>query len=189
MGNLPKLTTLTLTGNQLSGCVPPLLRNVAWENDLGTLGMLLCEEEMALFRDPWDRFQLQVPAEWEEKGPDSDETVFQSYDFRFHNPDRSWEVSVIVGDVAFVSLGELADLLEIAFSEEDPKILVRTTVQTSQGLRAVAFELSFEDGEVLAFASLLEDGVAINIIYGFPASWPEAGRDLARRSFDTFRVN
>ena len=62
-------------------------------------------------------------------------------------------------------------------------------MQTPEGLRAVAFELSFEDGEVLAFASLLEDGVTINIIYGFPASWPEAGRDLARRSFDTLRVN
>ena len=189
LGNLPKLTTLTLIGNQLSGCVPPRLRNVAWENDLGSLDLLLCEEEMVLFRDPWDRFQLQIPAEWEETKPDSQETVFQSYDFRFHNPDRSWAVSVIVGDMVFPSLAEYADLLETSFLEEVLEILVRSTVQTPEGLRAVAFELSFEDGEVLAFAYLLEDGTAINVIYGFPASWPEAGRDLARRSFDTFRVN
>ena len=193
LGNLPKLTTLTLTGNQLSGCVPPRLRNVAWENGLGTLGLLLCEEEMALFRDPWDRFQLQIPAEWEQTTPDPQETVFQSYDFRFHNPDRSWTVSVIVGDMVFPSLTEYADILETWLLEEDLGIHTRSTVQTQQGLRAVTFELSSElssvDGEAVAFASLLEDGVAINIIYGFPADWPEAGRDLANRSFNTLWVN
>ena len=153
LGNLPKLTTLTLTGNQLSGCVPPRLRNVAWENDLGTLGLLLCEEEMVLFRDPWDRFQLQIPAEWEETKPDSQETVFQSYDFRFRNPDWSWEVAIIVGDVVFSSLAEYADELESALLEENLEILVRSTVQTPQGLRAVAMEAWSEDGEAVVLST------------------------------------
>ena len=189
LGGLPKLTTLTLSGNQLSGCVPPRLRNVAWENDLGALGLLLCEEEMALFRDPWDRFGLQVPAEWEETEPDSQETVFQSYDFQFRNPDWNWEVAIIVGDVVFSSLAEYADELESALLEENLEILVRSTVQTPQGLRAVAMEAWSEDGEIVVFIYLLDGGTAINVVYGFPAGWPEVGRDLAYRSFDTFRVN
>ena len=80
-------------------------------------------------------------------------------------------------------------MLEPPFLEEGLEILVRSTVQTPEGLRAVAFELSSVDAEVVAFASLLEDSVAIIVIYGFPAGWSEAGRELANRSFDTFRVN
>ena len=190
---LPKLTTLTLSGNQLSGCVPPRLRNVAWENDLGALGLLLCEEEMALFRDPWDRFRLQIPAEWEETGPDSQETVFQSYDFRFLNPGGSWAVAVLVGDVVFPSLAEYADELESMLLENNLEILlVRSTVQTPQGLRVVVLEVSVEDdeaGEAVVFGYLLGDGTAITVIYEFPIGWPEVGRALAYRSFDTFRVN
>ena len=186
---LPKLTTLTLSGNQLSGCVPPRLRNVAWENDLGALGLPLCEEEMALFRDPWDRFRLQIPAEWEETEPDSQETVFQSYDFQFFNPGGSWGVIIVVVDVVFTSLAEYADELESVFLEGNAELLVRSAVQTPQGLRAVAFELSTEEGDGVVFGYLLGDGTAITVIYAFPIGWPEVGRDLAYRSFDTFRVN
>ena len=188
LGDLPKLTTLTLSGNQLSGCVPTRLRNVAWENDVGALGLLLCAEEMALFRDPWDRFRLRIPAEWEETGPDSQEGVFQSYDFQFFNPGGSWGVAVIVVDVVFSSLSEYADELESGFLEDNPERLVRSTVQTPQGLRVVVLEVSYEDDEGVMFSYLLDGGVAINVIYGFPAGWPEVGRDLAYRSFDTFRV-
>ena len=186
---LPKLTTLALSGNQLSGCVPSRLRNVAWENDLGALGLLLCEEEMALFRDPWDRFRLQIPAEWEETEPDSQETVFQSYDFQFFNPGGSWGVVVIVVDVVFSSLEEYAEGLESTLLEDNPERLVRSAVQTLQGLTAVVLEGSSEDGEAVVFSYLLDGGEAISVVYGFPIGWSEAGRDLAYRSFDTFRVN
>ena len=189
MEGLPKLTTLTLSGNQLSGCVPPRLRNVAWGNDLGALGLLLCEEEMALFRDPWDRFRLQIPAEWEETEPDSQETVFQSYDFQFFNPDERWGVIVIVGDVVFSSLSEYADGLESTLLEDNPERLVRSAVQIPQGLTAIVLEGSSEDGEAAVFSYLLDGGLAVGVIYGFPIGWPEVGRDLAYRSFDTFRVN
>ena len=189
LGGLPKLTALTLSGNQLSGCVPPHLRNVAWENDLGALGLLLCEEEMTLFRDPWDRFRLQIPAEWEETEPDSQETVFQSYDFQFFNPGGSWGVVVIVGDVVFSSLEEYADGLESTLLEDSPERLVKSAVQTPQGLTAVVLEGSSEDGEAVVFSYLLDGGEAIGVVYGFPIGWSEAGRDLAHRSFDTFRVN
>ena len=189
LGDLPKLTTLTLTGNQLGGCVPPRLRNVAWENDLGALGLLLCEEEMALFRDPWGRFRLQIPAELEETEPDSQETVFQSYDFQFFNPGGSWGVIVIIGDVVFPSLEEFADGLESTLLEDNPERLVRSAVQTPQGLTAVVLEGSSEDGEAVVFSYLLDGGVAISIVYAFPAGWSEAGKDLAYRSFNTFRVN
>ena len=69
---------------------------------------------------------------------------------------------------------------------------MRSTVQTPQGLRVVVLEVSVEDdeaGEAVVFGYLLGDGTAITVIYGFPIGWPEVGRDLAYRSFDTFRVN
>lgn len=186
---LPKLDTLTLIGNRFSGCVPPRLRNVAWENDLSSLGLLLCEEEMAVFRDPWDRFQLQIPAEWEQLEPDSDKTVFQSYEFHFYNPHGSWGVVVIVTDTVFSSLAEYADELESTFLRDYPGHVVRRTVQTSQGLRYVALEASTEDDEVVVLSYMLDGGVVVGVVYVFPATWSEAGKDLAYRSFDTFRVN
>ena len=173
---LPKLNTLTLTGNRFSGCVPSLLRNVAWESDLGSLGLPLCEEEMTLFRDAWDRFQLQIPAEWEQPEPGSQETVYESYEFHFYNPDWSWEFVVIVGEIPFSSLAEYADALESAFLGESLEVLVRSGLQTSQGLGYVAFEVSSEDGEAVLSAYLLDDGTAISVVYGFPPAWSGGGQ-------------
>ena len=189
LGELPKLNTLALTGNRFSGCVPPRLRNIAWENDLGSLGLLLCEEEMALFRDPWDRFRLQIPAEWEQLEPDSQETVYQSYDFQFYNPDGSWGVGVIVVDTVFASLAEYIDELESSFLRDYSVRVVRSAVQTSQGLRCVALEALLGDDKGMMFNCMLDGSVLISVVYAFPATWLEAGKDLAYRSFDTFRVN
>ena len=189
LGELPKLNTLTLAGNRFSGCVPPRLRNVAWENDLGSLGLLFCEEEMALFRDPGDRFQLQIPAEWEELEPDSQETTYLSYDFRFRSPDGIWGVVVIAGEVELPSLAELADQVETEFSEKDPQRLVRTNRQTPWGLGYIAFEVSFADHGSVLLSYILDGGVAIFVGYTFPIDWSDAGRDLAYRSIDTLRVH
>ena len=124
LGEMPKLNTLTMTGNRFRGCVPPRLRNIAWENDLGSLGLLLCEEEMALFRDPWGRFSLQIPAEWEELEPDPQETVYQSYGFQFYNPDGSWQLAILVADdVVVTSLAEFAAEAETTLLEDNPERL------------------------------------------------------------------
>ena len=130
---------------------------------------------------PWDRFRLQIPAEWEETEPDSQETVFQSYDFRFLNPGGSWAVAVLVGDLVFPSLAEYADELESMLLEDNPEILVRSTVQTPQGLRVVVLEVSVEDdeaGEAVVFGYLLGDGTAITVIYGFPLGLAGGGEGL-----------
>ena len=187
LGELPKLNTLT--GNRFSGCVPPRLRNVAWENDLGSLGLLLCDEEMALFRDAWDRFQLQMPAEWAQLKPDFEETVFQSYEFQFYNPDGSWEVTIFVVDVGLASLAEYADEMESAFLKENLGRVVRSTVQTSQGLKCVALDASLGEDAGMLFNCMLDGGVVISVVYAFPATWSEAGKDLALRSFGTFLVH
>ena len=189
LGELPKLNTLTLTGNRFSGCVPPRLRNVAWENDLGSLGQLLCDEEMALFRDAWDRFRLRIPAEWAELEPDPQETVFQSYDLQFYNPDGSWGVVIFVVDVGLASLAEYADEMESAFLKENLGRVVRSTVETSQGLKCAALEASLGEDAGMLFDCTLDGGVVISVVYAFPATWSEAGKDLAYRSFDTFRVH
>ena len=189
LGEMPKLDTLALTGNRFSGCVPPRLRNIAWENDLGAFDLLLCGEEMTLFRDPWDRFSLQIPAEWEELETDPQETVYQSYVFQFYNPYGSWQVTVAVGDVGVPSLEEYADEAETALLEGNPERLVRINWQTPQRLRYLAFEASYTDHEGVVFVHVLDGGVVIAVTYAFPVGWWDAGRDLAYRSFDTFQVH
>ena len=186
LGELPGLLNLTLTGNQLSGCVPARLRNVAWENDLGVLGLPLCEEEMRLFLDPWGRFSMEIAADWEEEELATQESFFH---FEASIPDGSWEVIIFAVDSGSTSLAEFADELASGFLKENPEHLVRSPFQTAQDLRAVVFEMSFEDEELVMFAYLLDEDVGIIVGYAFPAGWSDAGMDLAYRSFETFRVN
>ena len=187
LGELPGLLnlTLTLTGNQLSGCVPARLRNVAWENDLGALGLPQCEEEMRLFQDPWGRFSMEIPADWEEE-------ELSTQEFFFHveasSPGGNWQVIIIALDSGSISLPEFADELESGFLKKNPEHLVRSSFQTAQDLRAAVFEVSFEDGELVVFAYLLDEDVGIIVGYAFPAGWSDAGMDLAYRFFNTFRV-
>ena len=86
-------------------------------------------------------------------------------------------------------MSEYADGLESTLLEDNPERLVRSAVQIPQGLTAIVLEGSSEDGEAAVFSYLLDGGLAVGVIYGFPIGWPEVGRDLAYRSFDTFRVN
>ena len=186
LGELPKLLNLTLTGNRLSGCVPVGLRYVAWENDAGALGLPLCREEMRLFQDPWGRFQVQIPAGWEEEELETQEYLFR---FRASGPDPKWAVIIIVGDSGSLSLSEYGDELESALFKEDPELLVRGSYRMAQDTPAVVFEVSSEDDEAVVSAHILDDNVGVAIIYGFPASWSDAGKEWAYRSFDTFRAD
>ena len=186
LGEIPKLLNLTLTGNRLSGCVPVGLRYVAWENDADALGLPLCREEMRLFQDPWGRFQVQIPADWEEKELETQEYLFH---FQVSSSDPKWVVYIVVVDSGSLSLEEYANHWESAFLKDNPEHLVRSPFQTAQDLRAVVLEMSFEDQEGVMLASILDDDVGIAVGYGFPSSWSDAGRELAYRSFDTFQVN
>ena len=185
LGELPKLLNLTLTGNRFSGCVPVGLLDVAWENDADALGLPLCQGEMVLFQDPWGRFQVQIPAGWEEEELQTQEYLFY---LQASSPDGDWVVYIVVVDSGSLSLAEYADVWESAFHEENPEHLVRSPFQTVQDLRAVMIEVSFEGEEAVMLAYILDD-VGIAVVYEFPASWSKAGRELAYRSLDTFIVN
>ena len=185
LGELPKLLNLTLTGNRLSGCVPVGLRYVAWENDAGTLGLPLCREEMRLFQDPWGRFRLQIPADWEQEELETQEDFFR---LEASSPDGSWGFVILVLDFGSLSLAEFADQLESVLLRDNPERLVRSSYHTAQGLRGIVLHMFIEDQETVMFACILDD-VGVAIIYGFPASWSDAGKELAYRSFDTFRAD
>ncbi len=66
---------------------------------------------------------------------------------------------------------------------------MRRTLHTSQGLASVVLEVSSGDVEAVLYAYLLNDGTVISVVYAFPSTWSEAGKDLAYRSFDTLRVH
>ena len=97
-------------------------------------------------------------------------------------------VYIVIVDPGSVSLAEYADVWESAFLEENPERPVRSPLGTAQDLRAVVLDIFFEDVESVMFVCRLDD-MGITVGYRFSAGWSDAGRDLAYRSFDTFRVN
>ena len=62
-------------------------------------------------------------------------------------------------------------------------------MHTSQGLKCVALEASLGEDAGMLFNCMLDGGVVISVVYAFPATWSEAGNDLALRSFGTFLVH
>ena len=110
------------------------------------------------------------------------------------DPETNSDILIIVEDVLALGAGELtltkyADLIEssvlIPAGTED---ITRETVQTSQGLPAVVFQMSLFTHRVIRMVYMFENNFAVSITYSFPADRLEAGNQLAAYSLDTFQV-
>ena len=145
---------------------------------------------MVVFEDPSGYFSIQVPEAWLEGELDESQgEVFYAFD-----PETNSDVLIIVEDVLALGAGELtltkyADLIEssvlIPAGAED---ITRETVQTSQGLPAVVFQMSLLTHRVIRMVHMFEDNFAVSITYSFPADRLDAGKQLAAYSHDTFQV-
>ena len=145
---------------------------------------------MVVFKDPSGNFSIQAPESWLEGELDESQgEVFYAF-----NPETNSDVLIITEDVLVLGAGELtlteyADLIEssvlIPAGAED---IIRETVQTSQGLPAVTFQMSLSTYRVIRMVYLVENFVAVSITYSFPADRLEEGKQLAAYSLDSFQV-
>ena len=145
---------------------------------------------MVVFKDPSGQFSIQAPEAWIEGDLDKSQgSVFYAFD-----PEAGSDILIAAQDVLALEAGELslteyADLVEasviIPLGAEE---ISRETVQTSQGLPAVIFEMSFSTHRVIRMVYLFENNIAVNIAYSFPADRLEEGSQLASYSLDSFRV-
>ena len=90
-----------------------------------------------------------------------------------------------------LSLEEYAEVIETLvliplLGAED---IARQTVQLSQGLTAIRFEMSYPGHRLLRLIYLSDENIAFNITYSFPVAEFDRGRRLADYSFDSFHVN
>ncbi len=145
---------------------------------------------MVVFENPSGYFSIQVPEGWLEGELDESQgEVFYALD-----PETNSDVLIIVEDVLALGAGELtltkyADLIEssvlIPAGAED---ITRETVQTSQSLPAVVFQMSLFTHRVIRMVYMFDDNFAVSITYSFPAERLEVGSQLAAYSLDTFQV-
>ena len=145
---------------------------------------------MVVFEDPSGYFSMQAPEAWLEGELDESQgEVFYAFD-----PETNSDVLIITEDVLALGAGELtltkyADLIEssvlIPAGSED---ITRETVQTSQGLPAVLFQMSLFTHRVIRMVYLFENNIAVSITYSFPADRFDMGKQLADYSIDSFHV-
>ena len=145
---------------------------------------------MVVFEDPSGHFSLQVPEAWLEGELDESQgEVFYAFD-----PETNNDILIIAEDVLALGAGELtltkyADLIEssvlIPAGAED---ITRETVQISQGLPAVIFQMSLLTHRVIRMVYLFENNIAVSITYTFPVDQLEVGKQLAAYSLDSFQL-
>ena len=145
---------------------------------------------MVVFEDASGYFSIQVPEAWlEGEFDESQGEVFYAFD-----PEANSDITIIGEDVLALGAGKLtltkyADLIEssvlIPAGAED---ITRETVQTSQGLPAVLFQMSLSTYRVIRMVCLFENDIAVSITYSFPADRLEPGIQLTAYSLDSFQV-
>ena len=147
---------------------------------------------MLVFEDPLGYFSVQVPELWLENELDpSQYEVFSAFD-----PKTNSEVLIVEEDVLDLGLGELsleeyAELIEsLVLIPSGAEDISRQTVQLSQNLTAIRFEMSYPGGHrLLRLIYLSDENIAFNITYSFPVAEFDRGKRLADYSFESFHVN
>ena len=146
---------------------------------------------MVVFEDPLGYYSIQAPEAWIEGELDEAEgEVFYALD-----PEAGSDILIIAQDVLALGAGELsltkyADLIEssvlIPAGAED---ITRKTVETSQGLPAVVFQMSLFTHRVIRMINMLDNNIAVSITYSFTADRFDIGKQLADYSLGSFQIN
>lgn len=145
---------------------------------------------MKVFEDPDGLFEVQVPDNWAEEGPDSSTgQIFGASD------SEGRYVVIYVEDRDYASLEDHAEILESVLLERGATNVNSQRMQTANGLPVVAFEFEFgppvEDTASgwVWIIHLSDAGTSFEIAYGFDLEQFEEGKELAYYSLSTFRVN
>ena len=166
-----------------------------WAEDAAgnaTLGDLLPSERvvdspfgnMQIFVDPYGYFEVQIPQHWIEEEPD----MAQFEVFKASDTEANGAVTIYVEEGIDMSLADYADLIESLLIETGTGDLTREPVETAQGLPAVLFEGTTNQGAITWMSYISEDGVVIDIVYSFPIDQVDIGREMAFYSFGTLLI-
>ena len=146
---------------------------------------------MVVFEEPLGYYSIQVPEAWIEGELDeAEDEVFYALD-----PEAGSDILIIAQDVLALGAEELsltkyADLIEssvlIPAGAED---ITRETVQTSQGLPAIVFQMSLFTHRVIRMIYMFDNNIAVSITYSFTADRFDMGKQLAGYSLGSFQVN
>ena len=140
---------------------------------------------MVVFEDPSERFRIEVPQAWTELETDpSAAEVFSGID-----PGGNAALFVVMEVVSDLGIGAptltgYADVIEsTVLIPNGATEIERESVQTSQGLPAIRFEMLLFDERATRLIYVSDDGVAFSITYSFPAEWQDTMGPLVDYSF------
>jgi len=144
--------------------------------------------KMIVYEGRLASFSIEAPADWIEQWPDEEDGVEV---FAANTPENESvaivEVDLFASGEGGTSLVEFVDDMELSMAEDGFQLSSRRNLTTSQGVPAIAFDLSAGSGFLsgLGLVSIQEGRFAVTVVYLFPDETAATTAPLSEYSFDT----
>ena len=144
--------------------------------------------KMIVYEGRLASFSIEAPADWIEQWPDEEDGVAV---FAANTPENESvaivEVDLFASGEGGTSLVEFVDDMELSMAEDGFQLSSRRNLTTSQGVPAMAFDLSAGSGFLsgLGLVSIQEGRFAVTVVYLFPDETAATTAPLSEYSFDT----
>ena len=144
--------------------------------------------KMIVYEGRLASFSIEAPADWIEQWPDEEDGVEV---FAANTPENESvaivEVDLFASGEGGTSLVEFVDDMELSMAEDGFQLSSRRNLTTSQGVPAMAFDLSAGSGFLsgLGLVSIQEGRFAVTVVYLFPDETAATTAPLSEYSFDT----
>ena len=144
--------------------------------------------KMIVYEGRLASFSIEAPADWIEQWPDEEDGVEV---FAANTPENESvaivEVDLFASGEGGTSLVEFVDDMELSMAEDGFQLSSRRNLTTSQGVPAMAFDLSAGSGffSGLGLVSIQEGRFAVTVVYLFPDETAATTAPLSEYSIDT----
>ena len=144
--------------------------------------------KMIVYEGRLASFSIEAPADWIEQWPDEEDGVAV---FAANTPENESvaivEVDLFASGEGGTSLVEFVDDMELSMAEDGFQLSSRRNLTTSQGVPAMAFDLSAGSGffSGLGLVSIQEGRFAVTVVYLFPDETAATTAPLSEYSIDT----
>ena len=144
--------------------------------------------KMIVYEGRLASFSIEAPADWIEQWPDEEDGVAV---FAANTPENESvaivEVDLFASGEGGTSLVEFVDDMELSMAEDGFQLSSRRNLTTSQGVPAMAFDLSAGSGffSGLGLVGIQEGRFAVTVVYLFPDETAATTAPLSEYSFDT----
>ena len=144
--------------------------------------------KMIVYEGRLASFSIEAPADWIEQWPDEEDGVEV---FAANTPENESvaivEVDLFASGEGGTSLVEFVDDMELSMAEDGFQLSSRRNLTASQGVPAMAFDLSAGSGFLsgLGLVSIQEGRFAVTVVYLFPDETAATTAPLSEYSIDT----